>query len=156
MTDVHSREQRRKNMSAIKHRDTKPELQIAQLLQELQLDFQAQVKVLDTRPDFYLPQQQLAVFIHGCFWHGHHCHLFKVPATRTDFWLNKIEGNRNRDQQVRRILNLNGIRYLVVWECSLKGKLRLAPNELSTRIEEFILAGGNSAQISHMGFEIEP
>lgn len=154
MTDVHSREQRRKNMSAIKNRDTKPELQIAKLLQDLQFDSQAQPHLHDTRPDFYLPQQQLALFVHGCFWHGHQCHLFKVPATRTEFWLHKIKANQQRDQKVQETLKLHSIRRLIIWECSLKGKHRLAPAELSMRLEEFVLSERQAATISHKGFEL--
>lgn len=72
-----------------------------------------------------LPKFRAAIFVHGCFWHGHTCHLFKVPSTRRDFWAAKIEANKARDRIVRYELDEAGWRHLVIWECALKGRTRL-------------------------------
>lgn len=79
-------------------------------------------KWLPGKPDLYLPKYRAAVFISGCFWHGHGCSLFKVPGSRRDFWLTKIEGNRARDVLVEQALISGGLRCLTIWECAIRGR----------------------------------
>ncbi|VTN10048.1 DNA-cytosine methyltransferase [Raoultella terrigena] len=84
-------------------------------------------------------------------WHHHDCYLFKVPATRTAFWLNKIDGNVTRDRRDEALLLERGWRVLIVWECALRGKKKLSDEALSERLEEWICGGGHRAQIDTQG-----
>lgn len=141
-------------MSAIKAKNTQAELKIADLLTAMQIEFTAQAKLAGATVDFYLPDYNTAVLVHGCFWHGHDCHLFKVPATRTEFWLAKIEKNRERDKAVATALKDINTRRLIIWECALRARQRLNTADLSERVEEFLLSGQATAQISSRGFEL--
>ncbi len=85
--------------------------------------FVAQDRALPGRPDFTLPDYRCVIFTHGCFWHHHDCYLFKVPATRTAFWLDKIAGNVARDARDRQQLAEQGWRVLIIWECACAGAL---------------------------------
>lgn len=140
MADVHNTEQRSANMRAIRQKNTNPEMQIRRLLFAKGFRFRLHVKDLPGSPDLVLPKHRVAVFVHGCFWHGHGCHLFKVPTTRTEFWLAKIQANRDRDYRDQNKLLAAGWRVLIIWECALKGKLKKPPAEVATQAESWILA----------------
>ncbi|BDH45335.1 very short patch repair endonuclease [Salmonella enterica subsp. enterica serovar Choleraesuis] len=156
MADVHSKAVRSKNMRAIASQDTAIEQRLAARLRELELPFTVQRRDLPGRPDFALDESRCIIFTHGCFWHHHSCHLFKVPATRTDFWLGKIAANVERDGRVVRELIGSGWRVLVVWECALRGRERLDDAALSERLEEWICAGDNYCQIDGQGIHAVP
>lgn len=112
-------------MAAIKGCDTKPELIIRKALHRAGVRYRLHAKDLPGKPDLVLPRYDAAIFIHGCFWHKHICHLFKWPVTRQEFWKKKIEGNVANDcKQIAR-LHETGWRTLIIWECALKGKHRL-------------------------------
>ena len=154
MADVHDTKTRQKNMSAIRNRDTKPERIVADLLLSMDIEFEKQRSDIPGKPDLFLPTYNTAIFVHGCFWHGHDCHLFKVPQTRTEFWMNKINSNRTRDIDVRRIIQKTDIKQLVIWECSLKGSKKLSIEALQERIEEFLLSDSDFAEIRDTGFDV--
>src|SRR6478609_3597734 len=97
-TDVHSPERRSYNMSRIRGRDTKPEVLIRHGLHARGYRFRLQYKRLPGRPDIVLPKWHSVILVHGCFWHGHDCPMFHLPATRPDFWRKKIDANRARDE----------------------------------------------------------
>lgn len=151
MADVHSSEIRSKNMRAIRTKDTVIEQRVALQLRELGFDFRVQDKNLPGRPDFVLSEQQAIIFVHGCFWHRHHCYLFKLPATRTEFWSGKINSNVERDRRYVAQLQQAGWKVLIVWECALRGKLRLSDAALTERLEEWLLGTEMSAEIDHLG-----
>lgn len=151
MADVQDKATRSKNMRAIGRRDTAIEKRLAALLGELGLSWTVQDSSLPGCPDFVLAEYRCIIFTHGCFWHHHDCYLFKVPATRTDFWLNKIAGNVARDERVIAQLVQMGWRVLVVWECALRGREKLPDAALSERLEEWICASVSSAQIGTQG-----
>jgi DNA mismatch endonuclease (patch repair protein) len=140
MADVHTPERRSANMRAIRHKDTNPEKQIRSLLFARGFRFRLHVKSLPGSPDIVLPKHKVAVFVHGCFWHGHGCHLFKVPATRTEFWMAKIQGNRDRDFGDAAKLQGAGWRVLTIWECALKGKLKRSRIDVAEQAATWILA----------------
>ena len=121
MADIVDSATRSRMMSGIRGRDTKPEILVRSLLHRQGFRFRLQVRTLPGRPDLVLPRYHAVICVHGCFWHGHDCHLFRLPATRTDFWRSKIEGNRSRDRRVREELLAAGWRVAVVWECALRG-----------------------------------
>ena len=153
MADVHDKATRSKNMRAIATRDTAIEKRLAMLLEGLGLAFRVQVAELAGKPDFVLDEYRCVIFTHGCFWHQHDCYLFKVPATRTDFWLEKIGKNVERDGRDSARLREQGWRVLIVWECALRGRLKLSDSALSERLEEWICGGGDTAQIDTRGIQ---
>ena len=113
-------------MAGIRGRDTKPELLIRKGLHALGLRFRLgdsyriAGRKLPGRPDLVFPARKAVILVHGCFWHGHDCALFRWPATREQFWRDKITGNIARDSKVRGQLAMAGWRVLEVWECQLK------------------------------------
>lgn len=109
-------------MSGIRGRNTKPEKLIRSMLHRQGFRFRLNVRSLPGTPDIVLPRYRAVILVHGCFWHGHECPLFRWPATHTEFWQKKIIGNRLNDQTVRAKLISSGWRVGVVWECSIKGK----------------------------------
>jgi DNA mismatch endonuclease, patch repair protein len=139
MADVHSSEQRRANMRAIRPKDTAPEIQIRKLLFARGLRFRLHVRALPGRPDIVLPKHKVVILVHGCFWHGHGCYLFKVPETRREFWVNKIEGNRERDRRTEAQLLAAGWRVLTVWECAVKGSEKRKLDDVINEMERWIL-----------------
>lgn len=152
MADVHDKATRSKNMRAIGTRDTAIEKRLALLLEEAGFTFNVQDASLPGRPDFVVPEYRCVIFTHGCFWHHHDCYLFKVPATRTAFWLGKIGKNVERDSRDLALLRAEGWRVLVVWECALRGREKLTDEALRERIEEWICDGGSpAAQIDTQG-----
>ncbi|MCL9670263.1 MULTISPECIES: very short patch repair endonuclease [Enterobacteriaceae] len=151
MADVHDKATRSKNMRAIATRDTAIEKRLASLLEMLGLTFRVQDAALPGRPDFVLDEYRAVIFTHGCFWHHHECYLFKVPATRTEFWLEKIGKNVVRDNRDSALLREQGWRVLIVWECALRGRLKLTDDALAERLEEWICGGGDAAQIDTLG-----
>ncbi|PRC94397.1 very short patch repair endonuclease [Solimicrobium silvestre] len=135
MSDVHSAAIRSKNMRAIKNKDTKPEIIIRQALHARGLRFRLHVKTLPGTPDIVLPKFKTVVFVNGCFWHGHRCHLSKTPKTRTEFWLSKISANMSRDVLIYKKLSDAGWRIAVIWECGIKG---CGNQKLNALISEFV------------------
>ncbi len=125
MTDVLTAAQRQLNMSRIRGRDTKPEMLVRQGLHARGLRYRLHDRMLLGRPDLVFPRHQAVVFVHGCFWHAHGCVFSKLPATRRDFWKQKLEGNAARDRRAIDALQAAGWRVLVIWECALRGPGRL-------------------------------
>jgi DNA mismatch endonuclease, patch repair protein len=121
MVDVHSREARRRNMAAIRAKDTRPEMLVRRSLHAVGVRFRLHSRDLPGRPDIVLPKHRAVIFINGCFFHGHSCSYFRWPATRAKFWRTKIAGNRERDVRNRSQLIDQGWRVLTVWECALRG-----------------------------------
>lgn len=111
-------------MSGIKGRDTKPELMLRRGLHASGFRYRLNVRDLPGRPDIVFPGRRAVLFAHGCFWHGHDCHLFVWPKTREEWWREKIERNRVVDRRAADALKSAGWRVGVVWECALKGKAR--------------------------------
>ena len=121
MTDVHSKETRRFNMSRIRSKDTKPELIVRRFMFSHGFRFKLHDKSLPGKPDLVLPQYKTVVFIHGCFWHGHEgCRYYVVPKTRTEWWQNKIGTNISKNLASGSRLRDAGWKVLTVWECELK------------------------------------
>lgn len=121
MADVHSKETRSYNMSRIKSKDTKPELLVRKFLHKNGFRYRLHVKNMPGKPDIVLPKYKTVIFIHGCFWHGHEgCKYYVVPKTRTEWWLNKIQGNSANDTKAEGLLKTAGWKVIMLWECELK------------------------------------
>lgn len=125
MADIVSTAVRSRMMSGIRSTNTKPEMILRKGLHRLGFRFRLHDRGLPGSPDLVLPKHRAALFAHGCFWHGHDCHLFRLPSTRTDFWLAKINRNREVDVRAHASLREQEWRVGVVWECALKGRTRL-------------------------------
>lgn len=138
MVDVVDKKTRSRMMSGIRSKNTKPELKIAKALRERGLRFRTHDKKLPGKPDFVLPRYRAVIFVHGCFWHQHHCHLFKWPSTRPEFWKTKLDRNVFVDKRNERQLKDQGWWVLKIWECALKGKKRVDFDELMDRVERWI------------------
>jgi DNA mismatch endonuclease (patch repair protein) len=138
MADRLTPEQRRLNMSRIRAKNTAPEWTVRRLLHSRGFRYQLHRGDLPGKPDIVLPRFRTAVFVHGCFWHGHACSLFRTPATRTEFWLAKIALNRQRDATAVSLLKELGWRSLLIWECALKGRGRLPENQLAQKVTGFL------------------
>jgi DNA mismatch endonuclease (patch repair protein) len=121
MTDVFSPEKRSDVMRQVKAKGTTPELKVRGLLWGMALRYRLHRKDLPGAPDIVLPSRKLAVFVHGCFWHGHDCARgARVPKQNRPYWTQKIERNRQRDRRTQTELLAKGWRALVIWECELK------------------------------------
>ncbi len=121
MSDVHSPEIRSYNMSRIKGKNTKPEMLVRKFLFSNGFRYRLHDKKLPGKPDLVFPKYKKAVFIHGCFWHGHEdCKYFVIPKTKTEWWLDKINGNKRKDLQSVSLLEQKGWETITVWECELK------------------------------------
>ena len=122
--DVVTPEARSRMMAGIRGKDTRPELLIRSALHRAGFRFRLHQASLPGKPDLVLPRYRAAIFVHGCFWHGHDCHLFRWPTTRETFWREKIGKNIARDSQKIADLTEAGWRVAVIRECALKGKTR--------------------------------
>lgn len=124
VTDTLTPEQRSRVMRRIRGCNTKPEMIVRRFLYANGFRYRVNVKNLPGKPDIVLRKYATAIFIHGCFWHGHSCKLFKLPQTNQDFWSTKIARNQERDSRVREQLSEMGWNTMVVWECQLKPNVR--------------------------------
>lgn len=121
MADVHDMATRSYNMSQIKGKDTKPELLVRKFLFSHGFRYRLHDKKLPGKPDIVLPKYRTAIFVNGCFWHGHeNCQYFKLPKTRTKWWKTKIERNVSNDQLKTNALKTMGYNIITIWECQIK------------------------------------
>lgn len=126
MTDTVSPAQRSRNMARVRNRNTAPELLVRKTLHHLGYRFRLHRKDLPGCPDIVLPKYRTAIFVHGCFWHGHDCRRGRRPQTHTEFWNAKLDKNLARDAAGRRALEALGWSVLVVWECETRDTAGLA------------------------------
>ena len=127
-------------MAAIRGADTKPEMIIRRGLHARGFRFRLHDRKLPGRPDLIFPKHHAALFVHGCFWHGHGCHLFKWPGTREEFWRQKIGANVTRDEASKKVLHEAGWRVGVVWECALKGRQRRPVDDMLNVVSDWLYA----------------
>jgi DNA mismatch endonuclease, patch repair protein len=121
MADVHNKATRSYNMSRIRGKNTKPEMLVRRFLHANGFRYKLHDKKLPGKPDIVLPKYKTVIFVHGCFWHGHEgCKYYVVPKTRTEWWLNKINGNVANDEKAMKMLGEQGWKVINVWECELK------------------------------------
>jgi DNA mismatch endonuclease (patch repair protein) len=147
MPDVVSPATRSRMMAGIRGKDTAPELLLRRSLHRRGFRYRLHVGDLPGKPDMVFPARHAVILIHGCFWHGHNCHLFKWPGTRPDFWLEKIEGNRKRDEAAARSLSAAGWRILTVWECAIKGRERLDKEKIATVAADWLVSGADNLEL---------
>lgn len=125
LMDIHSKETRSFNMSRIKGKNTKPEILVRKYLFSQGLRYRLYSKILPGSPDIVLPKYRTVIFINGCFWHGHEgCKYFVIPKTRTEWWQNKININKENDRKNNELLKDLKWNVITVWECSLRKEKR--------------------------------
>lgn len=122
MTDRMTPAQRHRCMSHIRSKNTKPELKVRHWLWSHGYRYRLNVKSVPGKPDIVMRRYRTAIFVNGCFWHGHEP-CCRIPQTNREFWENKIKRNRERDKENCRVLMENGWQVIVVWECQLKPEL---------------------------------
>lgn len=147
MADIVSPEDRSRMMSGIRGKNTKPELQLRKALHRLGFRYRLHDKKLPGKPDMVLSRYRAVIFVHGCFWHLHDCHLFKWPSTRPEFWKEKISGNKERDQKQVQDLRGAGWRVLVVWECAFRSKGKLPLEEIAELAASWIVGDEDFLEI---------
>ena len=138
MTDIVDSKTRSRMMSGIRGKNTRPELVIRKGLFARGFRYRLHVSELPGKPDLVFPKYKAVVFVHGCFWHGHDCQLFKWPSTRPEFWKKKITRNRELDKINIEKLRQAGWRVFVVWECAIKGAGKKPMEKIISILEKWI------------------
>lgn len=156
MADIVDKATRSRMMSGIRSKDTKPEVLIRKALHAQGFRYRLHDKALPGKPDLSFPKYGAVMFIHGCFWHGHDCRYFKVPQTRTAFWLDKINGNRQRDARQVAQLQQAGWRVLLIWECATRKNEKMTLDMLIDRIANWLIMGSCDSQIDETGIQPLP
>lgn len=149
MTDSLTPEQRSERMSLIRDKDSKAEISVRRMIHAMGFRYRLHDARLPGKPDLVFPRLRKIVFVHGCFWHRHDCHLGRVPKSRQEFWLPKLEKNKQRDHANRLALSKLGWDQLIIWECELRdtsalrerltrflGEERCAPSSCSRERED--------------------
>lgn len=119
MTDTVPQSQRSRIMAAVKSRDTAPEMLVRRLVHSLGYRYRLHVRSLPGTPDLVFPRLRKIINVNGCFWHMHGCARCRVPSSRRDYWIAKMQRNAARDKRTARELRRNGWRVMVVWECQI-------------------------------------
>lgn len=147
MADIVDARTRSRMMSGIRGKNTKPELIIRHALHRRGFRYRLHDTRLPGKPDLVFPSRRAVILVHGCFWHGHDCHLFKQPSSRKEFWTAKITRNREKDTKTIEALSDKGWRILTIWECALKGKTRRPESEIVGNIIRWLTSGRGDMEI---------
>ena len=133
MTDRITKEQRSKNMSQIRSKDTSIELKVRKYLFSLGYRYRVNYKELPGKPDIVFTKKKIAIFIHGCYWHGHNCNsrYAHISKSNTNYWNTKIQRNQERDKRNIEQLEKDGWKVIVLWECEIKDNFE----EIKTKLE---------------------
>ena len=136
-------DQRSRNMSAIKSKNTKPEIAVRKMLHALGYRFRLHRKDLPGSPDIVLPKYKTVIFVHGCFWHRHeNCKYASTPKTRKEFWESKFKANAKRDKEIQEKIKNIGWQLVVIWECETKN-INLLIKKVSSKIGNIQLSNSN-------------
>ena len=128
MADTRTPEQRRRIMQSVRTQDTGPELTVRRILFRLGYRYRLNAKQLPGRPDIVFPGRKLAIFVHGCFWHGHGCAKGQAPKSRLEYWGPKLRTNRERDAEQLLALENMGWSVLTIWQCEIYDEMALEVN----------------------------
>jgi DNA mismatch endonuclease (patch repair protein) len=171
MTDTMTPQQRHYCMSRIRSKDTTPEKRVRQWLWQHGYRYRLCVKGVPGKPDIVMRKYRTAIFVNGCFWHGHDVELVvsseqlviedskccKIPQTNRDFWVAKIKRNQERDQQNYKVLEDNGWQVIVLWECQLKPKkLEQTMLQVEIQLHDFYLKTFNYRAKTYIHIEEDP
>jgi DNA mismatch endonuclease (patch repair protein) len=154
MTDRVDEQTRHRIMRANRSRDTSPEVEVRRALFGRGLRYRLDVAALPGRPDLTFPKYRAAVFVNGCYWHGHECHRSPRSRSNPGFWKAKIARNRLRDWESRVALLAMGWRVLVIWECAIRRRTPpFAQSEDLDRVQAWLLGESRLGILSENGFE---
>lgn len=148
MADTFDKPTRSRIMASIKGKNTKQEMLVRKGLHFLGFRYRLHNSQLPGKPDLVFAKYKAIIFVNGCFWHGHHCHIFHWPSTHPEFWRKKIETNKYRDARNIAACIQKGWKVLVIWECALKGKTRRKPEEVIQTTANWILYDSISTEIT--------
>ncbi|MCL4672510.1 MAG: DNA mismatch endonuclease Vsr [Sphingomonadaceae bacterium] len=146
MADVVAPDVRSRMMAGIRRTNTKPELMVRRALHARGFRYRLHARNLPGKPDIVLPKYRAVIFVNGCFWHGHNCHLFRWPKTREAFWREKIERNIAKDEAAISKLEALGWRVATIWECALKRADNRGPEIYALDIENWLCSDTTSAR----------
>ena len=138
---------RSKIMRSIRSKDTSPEIFVRRLVHRQGFRFRLHSAKLPGRPDLVLPKHTAVIFVNGCFWHGHDCHIYNPSKKRPPEWEKKIARNRERDTANLKACHDLGWRTLIVWECAIQGKTRLSEDEIARLVSNWLLESDYDAEI---------
>ena len=139
MADIVTPEKRSQMMAGIKGKNTRPEMAIRTGLHKIGFRYRIHVRDMPGKPDMIFPKFRAVLFVHGCFWHHHDCHLFKWPSSRVEFWRTKIDRNVEVDRLNIEKLREAGWRIGIVWECAVKGRTRKPLPEVIENCRDWLL-----------------
>ena len=135
-------------MSRVGQKDTGPELLLRSSLHLAGLRYRLHDRGLPGSPDLVFPRFHTVVFVHGCYWHSHGCYRSTVPKSRHEFWAEKFEANRSRDQRNLRLLRESGWRVLTVWECAVKGKTARTSFDIADMVKAWLVSSDDVGEIA--------
>lgn len=148
--DIKSPEERSKNMAAIRSKNTKPEVYFRKLLFANGYRYSLNSKSVPGHPDIYLRKYNTAIFVHGCFWHRHEgCKYAYMPKSRFEFWQKKFENNKRRDKIVVQELDEKGVKWIIIWECSIKKMQRdnVVQEKMLRIVEKFLISNDGNIEL---------
>nr|VFJ92440.1 MAG: T/G mismatch-specific endonuclease [Candidatus Kentron sp. LFY] len=150
MTDVLTPEQRKRCMSSIRGKDTKPEMIVRRIVHAMGYRYRLHYKGLPGKPDLVFPGRRKVIFVHGCFWHMHDCDYGRVkPSTNEEFWEKKRRGTEERDENNQNLLQQLGWEVLVIWECQTKKGKETLPGYLATFLEKGLRGRSDKLKLPH-------
>ena len=138
-------------MSGIRGKNTRPEMLIRKGLHARGFRYRLHDSTLPGKPDMVFRRCSAVIFVNGCFWHGHNCHLFRWPSSRTEFWKQKILRNREKDAETVRALSMNGWRILIIWECALKGRTKYPASDVIESAAKWLCGSSKYHEIASLG-----
>jgi DNA mismatch endonuclease (patch repair protein) len=147
MADIVDAATRSRMMSGIRGKNTKPEVAIRKAIHRLGFRYRIHSSSVPGKPDMVFPAVRAAIFVNGCFWHGHDCKFFRLPSTRPGFWASKIAANRARDSIVRIELEKSGWRHLTIWECAIRGQKKEATAKVAGRAAKWLRSRSKRGEI---------
>lgn len=153
MVDIVTPEVRSRMMSGIRSKNTRPEMTVRRGLHAAGFRFRLHDRNLPGTPDMTFPKWKAVVFVHGCFWHGHHCYLFRMPATRQEFWRSKIERNQVNDRNHTHELESAGWRIGIVWECVLRGREKQPLEQVVEQLGQWLISDSPSITLGSPAVE---
>ena len=151
MVDIVEPSVRSRMMSNIRSKNTRPEIEIRKALHAAGFRYRLHRRDLPGVPDITFPRHRAVVFVHGCFWHGHDCHLFRWPSTNSERWKRKIHGNQSRDASSFKRLVASGWRVCTIWECALRGRNRRTRQEVADKTADWIRGTEQFCELSGKG-----
>jgi len=138
MADIFSKTERSRIMAAVKSKDTTPEMFVRRLVHSLGYRYRLHVRTLPGTPDLVFPRLRKIINVNGCFWHLHNCPRCRIPSSRRDYWLDKLQRNAARDKRTLRQLQHDGWKVLVLWECqATPAKLKWLQDRIVTFLDSY-------------------